>query len=121
REDIADLVLHEIAEAGSIVRSRSNPFQNAVRRGYAEVCGNEQLSQGVERLDVHGPRTSFGCVRPTDDLVETLDDLLLGPGEAFFDPIEETHNVSASARCRRSISASIADRTSVRPSRTSAI
>src|SRR5262249_30096803 len=93
---------------------------NPVRRSDADISRDQQLFERLDRVDVDDPRR---VVCAPDDLVEPLDDLLLGPPEAFAEPAEDTHclPVSASARWRRSISASTAVRTSECPSRTAAI
>ena len=88
--------------------------------GHADVGRDQQLFERLERLDVDRPRPALGRVGAADDVVEAVDDLLLGAGEAVANPAEDTHRrrsysrdrSRSSARCGRSISASTAARTS---------
>jgi hypothetical protein len=59
----------------------------------ADVGGDQQLFERLDRVDVDFARAPLRCVRELDDLVEPLDDLLLRACEAVLDPSEKTHRV----------------------------
>ena len=54
-------------------------------RGDADVGRDQQLFERLDRLDVDRTRPLLRLVRAADDLVEPLDDLLLGAGETLAD------------------------------------
>ena len=129
-EDATDFLLHEIAQARAVARLCRDGGDDAVGGGDADVGRDQQLFERVDRVDVDGTRPPLRRVGEADDLVEALDDLLFGAGKTLADPAEQPPSrltrltdspVSASARWRRSISASRAVRTSDRPASTSAI
>ena len=105
----ADLLLDQIAQARAVARLRLDGGDDPLGRGDADVGRDQQLFERLDGLDVDRPRAPLRRVGAADDLVEALDDLLLGAGEALANAAEEAHHddliraialpVSASARC----------------------
>src|SRR6185295_2282226 len=94
-EDGENLRSHQLAEALAVARARTDGVQNAIGRGNAQVRADQQLLERVEGLDVHGSRTPLRRVGDTNDLVEPLDELLLGAGETCLQSIEKAHPIES--------------------------
>src|SRR4030095_9990915 len=73
----------------------------------ADVGHDQQLFARVERVDVDRAALARRRFRLRRNLIEPLNDLLLGFGETFANTIEKTHYVT-SVFCGRSISSSTA-------------
>ena len=82
-EDLADLVLHQIAQALAVARSRSHGGDDPLGRGQADIGRDQQLFERFDRVDVDRPRALLARVGLLDDLFEAADDLLLRPRQAF--------------------------------------
>ena len=91
REDAADLLLDEIAQALAAARRLLHRRDDPIGRRHADVGRDQQLFERVERLDVDRPRSALRLVGAADDLVEALDDLLFGAGQALADAAEDPH------------------------------
>ncbi len=92
-EDGEQFVLHQIAKAFACLRSLLHGRDDAVGGGNADIGRDQQFFERVDRVDINRTASPLGLVRPADDVVEAVDDLLLGPGEAFANAAEETHPV----------------------------
>jgi hypothetical protein len=90
-ENRANLRLDELAETFPAPGAIANGSDDLFRRGDADIGRDKELLQRLHR--VHVDRSSaIGLVVGTfDDLVETLDYLLLCSGEALNEAVEETH------------------------------
>ena len=88
RKDGADFVLDEIAQARAVRDSRLDRGDDPIGRRDADVGGDQQLFERLERLDVDRTRAPLRLVGLADDLVEAVDDLLLGAGETLADAAE---------------------------------
>ncbi len=82
-EDLADLVLHQIAQALAVARSRSHGRHNSLGRRQTDIGRDQQLFECFDRVDRNRPRALLACVGLLDDLFEAADDLLLRPRQAF--------------------------------------
>src|SRR5205085_8058663 len=121
----ADLILHQIAQAGRARRFALDGGNDPSSRRHTEIGRNQQLFERIDRFDVDRTRAPLRLVRLPDNRIEPFDDFLLRAGEAVANAAKERHGsvryaLSASARCRRNIRASSADRTSTRAASTSA-
>ena len=92
-EHRADLLLHEIAQAFAAARPRFDGADDAVGRGDADVRGNQQFFERVDRIDIDRPRAPLRLIRAADDFLEPVDDLLLGAGETLADAPEDAHQL----------------------------
>ena len=98
-EDVADLLLDQIAQARAVARRA--PSTAAMIRSVAATPMSAEISSSSSASIVStsiGRDAPLGLVGAADDLVEALDDLLLGAREAFADPAEETHHGILSGR-----------------------
>jgi hypothetical protein len=77
-EDRQDLLAHEVSEALAVPRTSADGVENAICRSNAEVGANQQLLERVERIDINRANAPLGGIGDADNLVEALDQLLLG-------------------------------------------
>src|SRR5262249_13991509 len=82
-EDAVDLAFDQVAEARAVTGLCLHGRDDGCRRRHAEVGGNQQLFERVERVDVERARSLLGRVGTADDLIELLDDLLFGAGKTL--------------------------------------
>ena len=94
-EHAPDFLFDQIAQAGAVARPRLDRGDDAIGRRDADVGRDQQLFERVDGFDVDRPRALLGRIRAADDLVEALDDLLRGAGEALTDAREEAHGGEA--------------------------
>ena len=93
-EDAPDFLFDEIAKARAVARPGPDGRDDPIGGGDADVGRDQQLLERVDRLDVDRPAAPFRGVGDLDDLVEPLDDLLLGAGEAVAQAGKDAHGVS---------------------------
>ena len=94
----ADAAASKIARISALTRSRrlspsprplANGGDDLFGRGDADVGGDEQLLERFHGVDVDGRGAARVRVGTLNDLVESVDDLLLGAGKALDEAIEE--------------------------------
>lgn len=90
-EDRSNLVFHEVAQTLGSVASRPDGGDDPFGRGHADVGGDEQFLEFLERFNVDAPGTRVRRVSPFDEFVEPSDELLFRPGQAVPKAIEEPH------------------------------
>jgi hypothetical protein len=98
---VADFLLHELAQALSVRRSRLHGADDAVGRCDTDVGRNQHLFERVHRVRVHRARPSCRLVGNPDDFIEALDDLLLGTGKTVAEAAEKAHSVHLTLRAPR--------------------
>src|SRR5437667_209253 len=105
----------EIAETLPVPAARLDGGDDTAGGGNADIGGDQQLFERVDRVDVDRPRPPLGLVGEAHELLEAVGDLLLGARETFADASKNAHlrdltitpspprlaGVSASARRRR--------------------
>src|SRR5262249_59524204 len=90
-EDALDYRLHEVAQAGAIARLRLDGGDDAIGGGDADVGRDQQLLERVDRIDVDRARALVRRIGHSHDLVEAIDDLLLGAGKTIADTGKDVH------------------------------
>src|SRR5262249_20840726 len=65
---------------------------------YAQIGGDQQFLERVDRIGVDGPRTAFRLIRALNDLLEPIDNLLFGASEAFPDASQYAHQIDLNLR-----------------------
>ena len=93
RKHIADFLLDEIAEALPIAAARLDGGDNAAGRGDADIGGDQQLFERVDRVDVDWPRPPLRLVGEANQRLEAIGNLLLGAGKAGTEPTENRHRI----------------------------
>ena len=86
-----DLVLYELPEAFTATRAGEDGRDNPPGGGHANVGGNQQLLERLDRIDVDLAGARRPSVGTLHDLVETTDELLFGATQALAQPVKKRH------------------------------
>ncbi len=90
-KDAPDLGFDEVAQALTTPRAAAYRFHNVVGGVHTDVSHEQELFEGVERLDVDGSRSLLGRIGALNQGLELRGELLRRAGKAGFETIEETH------------------------------
>ena len=90
-EHLADLLLHQVAQALAMPRARAHRGDDAPGGGKTYVRRHEQLFERFDGVDVDRPRALFRGVGLLDDFLEAGDDLLFGTRQAVAQLVEKSH------------------------------
>jgi hypothetical protein len=88
---LPDFLLDQIAQARAVALPGLHRGEDTIGGGDADVRGNQELLERLDRLDVNRPRSLLGRIGAADDVIEPIDNLLGGAGEAFAEAVEKCH------------------------------
>ena len=88
-----DLVLDELAQRIAPRLAGPNRAHDLIGCRYADVGGDERLFERIERLEIDRPAARDWFVGPAYQVVEALDELLLGSRQRLLDLVEKTHGL----------------------------
>src|SRR5438093_519008 len=87
----ADLLLHQIAQARSVARPPLDGGDNPIGRGHPDVGRDQHFLERFDGVDVNRSGSAIRLVGAAHDIVEPIDDLLLGAGKTVAEAVQDAH------------------------------